>query len=1168
MKKVLGLDLGVASIGWAIISENDQTQELIRSGVRIIPIDSDTVTNFSKGIPTSKNADRRLKRSARRNNHRYKLRKHFLIEFLKKNSLWPIPESLFKLNATELYGLRNKALDNEIEFPELARIWFHLNQKRGYIESRKGISEEENTKYVEAIKNRSSKLYETYKTVGSYFYHKLLENPLYRIKSGNDKENIFLVDDYKKEFDQIWNKQKEFYPSILTDENYNEVRNRIIYYKRKLKSQRHLIGECRFEKHHKSMPSSSPIAEEVRLWQDINNLRITNKYNEVFELTPEQKTDLYGYLADNEKISEKDILKRYGYPYSSKEGYKINFEKAIRGYVFRAKLLQLFNQYGVSPDNFLGFDPISEKFTEHHYYNLWHLIYSIDDIAELQKALESKYGFNAELIGKLLKLPLKNDFAALSSRAGRKILPYLRQGLIYSEACKAAGYKHSDSLTKEENEVRPLIRINDLELIEPNTLRNPTVEKILNQLINLLKSLHADGHSFDEIRIELARELKKNAKERKRINENNRENEALNAQCKNDIARHGITNVSKKDIEKYKLWMEFDGCSPYEPTKRIELAELFNKALYEIEHIIPKSRYFDDSFNNKTIARVNVNKEKDNQTAYDYMAGKSAELLYQYTEGIKHNQKISKTKRKYLLLEGKDIPDDFVNRQLNETRYITSETLKLLKSVCRNVYSTSGSVTDYLRHNWGYDNILQDLNLTRVSPEDIIIREVDNKKQQAIKDWSKRLDNRHHALDAIVIACTKQGYIQQLNRLNQFYNNEELKAQPIRNKVPFNYDVVKANIENILISYKPGQKVATLKTVKKDRWQKKPGNLGQKTLVPRGPLHQESVYGSVYKQRKIDIRKLADVSACAVPEQKQAIISHLTKYEGDLNKGLKNLKKDPIIYKGTQTLTEVTIFKRMFVKKYDLEYSATNKFDLKTAKSIVNDNVKRIVIARLNQFEGDPSKAFKNLNDNPLYFNDEKRIAVKSVRCYITDENYEGHYPALHEAANGSTLNHKQGTSISNGKEPVDYVIEGNNHHISIFEDENKDRHEIACTFFEAFQRKAQGENPIIKTHPNGYKFLFSIQRNEMFVFKLEEEKFLSAVANKDYPLISKYLFRAQDLAPGQYIFIHHLEGKRPNKTEEKQKAKKENKLIQCSAKSVSHLKVKVTRTGDIELFK
>jgi len=1167
MKTILGLDLGVASIGWAIINEDEKQQKLILSGVRVLPMDNETVSNFVKGAAYSKNQERRQGRSARRNNHRYKLRKYFLNKFLGENGLLPIDEALFKLSPIALYGLRDKAIREQVSLQELARIWYHLNQKRGYIDSRKGAGEDEkDPKYVENIKNRSKHLYDNYETVGSYFYHKLLENPIYRIKSGNDKENIFLVDDYKREFDLIWNEQAKYYPALLTDTNFDVLRNKIIYYKRKLKSQKHLISECRFEKYHKCMPVSSPIADEIRLWQDINKAMIVDKYNQREELSAEEKVDLFNYLNNNEKITEKEFLKRYSKDRHSKND-KVNFEKQIRGSIFKVRLLNLLKKYNHDESIFEDFDALSENFIEHPLYKIWHLLYATEDVNDIRKTLSEKYFYTDEdLISEILKLPIRNDFAALSSRAARKLIPFLRKGMMYDKACKAAGYNHSNSLTKEQNAERTLVSIPDLQHIKQNALKNPTVEKILNQLINLLKALHQDGYRFDEIRIELARELKKNAKQRKKITEQNRENEKLNAEILEKIKEH-IKNPTQRDIEKYKLWIEFDGVSPYEPNNRILLSELFDKAKYEIEHIIPKSRYFDDSLNNRTIARVQINKEKDNATAYDYMISKSPEVFQQYIERVK-NTKLSSAKRRYLLMGGKDIPDDFINRQLNETRYITAETLKLLKSICREVVSTSGSVTDYLRHHWGYDNVLMNLNFERVSPQEIEIKEINGQLRKVIKNWTKRNDHRHHAVDAIVIACTKRSYIQQLNTLNATYDQaEDLKSLAIKHRVPFSFEEVKENVANILVSYKAGKKVGTKKKIGKDRWHKTPGNFGQVMIVPRGQLHEESVYGEVKRYAgPVDISKLKNVDECAVGWQKNAIIKHIGKYDNDLAKALKNIKKDPVIFEGNKVLNEVVVFVRGNVKKYDLQYSTLNKFDKKAAAFIVNENVKKIVLARLNEFDNDPAKAFKNLNErsdknpdgNPLYFNREKNIVIKSVRCFTGGSDY----PALHVSEKGKTLNEKQSRAFNNAV-PVDFVKGGSNHHIAIYRKENGEVVEVCVTFFEAFNRMVNEQEVIQKDHPLGYKFVASLQRNEMFVFGVEPSELEQLIDQNELDKISKHLFKVVDIAPGQYRLLHHLDTKLGDNNF-KSYLRNMNRFIQKSASSFSGIKVRVTNTNKI----
>ena len=161
-----------------------------------------------------------------------------------------------------------------------------------------------------------------------------------------------------------------------------------------------------------------------------------------------------------------------------------------------------------------------------------------------------------------------------------------------------------------------------------------------------------------------------------------------------------------------------------------------------------------------------------------------------------------------------------------------------------------------------------------------------------------------------------------------------------------------------------------------DRWGRKPGNFGQEMIVPRGRLHEETVYGNNHKQLRIDIKKLDNIKYCIVDWQRQAIEKHLTDNNIDLKTALKNLKKKPILYADNKVLEKVTVFIDEHVKKYNLEYSNTNKFDLKAATSIVNKNVRDIIINRLAEFDNDASKAFKNLKENPVYFNKEKGIVI------------------------------------------------------------------------------------------------------------------------------------------------------------------------------------------------
>ena len=194
----------------------------------------------------------------------------------------------------------------------------------------------------------------------------------------------------------------------------------------------------------------------------------------------------------------------------------------------------------------------------------------------------------------------------------------------------------------------------------------------------------------------------------------------------------------------------------------------------DIEHIIPKSLLFDDSQSNKTLAHRRCNSTKDNMTAYDFMETKSKVEFEQYLERVNNLYEagiIKKRKRDKLLMPASKIPKDFIDRQLRESQYIARKSYELLQKICSNVYATGGGVTEFLRRTWGWDDVLMNLQLPKYRAQGLtqeIEIEVNRQlhKKEIIVDWSKRLDHRHHAVDALTIACTDKSFIQRINTLS------------------------------------------------------------------------------------------------------------------------------------------------------------------------------------------------------------------------------------------------------------------------------------------------------------------------------------------------------------------------------------------------------------------
>jgi CRISPR-associated endonuclease Csn1 len=261
-KYKLGLDIGVGSVGFALIKESESGETgIVRMGVRIVTEDPKFHGNYYTGNSASKNADRTKARSYRRSINRYQLRRDQLIRILNHLDMMPDEDMLTRISSLELFELRDRAVRERIELKELGRIFYHLNQKRGFKSSRKSASEEENkTEYKKMLAENHEAL--GAQTIGQYFYQKLLQDPFFRVK-----DNIFYRTDYQNEFDVIWNQQKKYYPEVLTggpDEsenrgtNYRRIRNETIYYQRKLKSAKHLVSKCTFEPLKRVLPKSHP----------------------------------------------------------------------------------------------------------------------------------------------------------------------------------------------------------------------------------------------------------------------------------------------------------------------------------------------------------------------------------------------------------------------------------------------------------------------------------------------------------------------------------------------------------------------------------------------------------------------------------------------------------------------------------------------------------------------------------------------------------------------------------------------------------------------------------------------------------------------------------------------------------------------------------------------
>lgn len=1144
-KHVLGLDLGVGSIGWCLIALDAQGDpaEILGMGSRVVPLNNATdAADFSIGKAFTANQERTARRTMRRGFARYQLRRYRLRRELEKVGMLP-DAALIQLPLLELWELRERAATagERLTLPELGRVLCHINQKRGYRHVKSDAAaivgdegekkKDSNSAYLAGIRANDAKLQDEHKTVGQYFAEQLRQNQSESPTGGISyriKDQIFSRQRYIDEYDQIMAAQRVHYPDILTDEFIRMLRDEVIFMQRPLKSCKHLVSLCEFEKQERVMrvqqddgkggrqlverrvkfgpkvaPKSSPLFQLCRIYEAVNNIRLTRPDGSPRDITPEERAKIVAHLQSSASLSFaalKKLLKEKALiadQLTTKSGLKGNSTR-----VALAAALQSYPQYHHLLDMELETRMMTVQLTDEEtgevterevavvtdsyvrqpLYRLWHILYSIEERDAMRRALITQLGMKEEdldsgLLDQLYRLDfVKSGYGNKSAKFICKLLPQLQQGLGYSEACAAVGYRHSNSPTSEEITERTLLE--KIPLLQRNELRQPLVEKILNQMINLVNALKAE-YGVDEVRVELARELKMSREERERMAEGNRRREKENKAIAEKIRECGLF-PTKSRIRKYMLWEEAGEQCLY-CGQILTLSQCLNGDDMEVEHIIPKSVLYDDSYGNKTCACRRCNKEKGNRTALEYIRAKGWEDEYmERINGLLDKKTISYSKHQRLRWLKEDIPSDFLERQLRLTQYISRQAMAILQQGIRRVSASEGGVTARLRSLWGYDDILHTLNLDRydsLGETERVSREGETTEKLRIKDWSKRKDHRHHAIDALVVASTRQGYIQRLNRVSSESEREamsgEIEVQKatktdklsllerwLTQRPHLSVRAVSDKVAEILISYRPGKRVVTRGRNIYLRHGKKCVQSG--LLVPRGALSKETVYGQI------------------------------------------TVNGEPQI-----------------VCKYDL-----HSLKAKDVDYVVDLALRKRLKELLAQHGGKEKEAFAG----DVYMDEAgTQGPIRSVRCFT----------GLDRGKMKAVKYDEQGDAVG-------FVSTQNNHHLAIYRTPKGKLVESIVTFWDAVDRARYGI-PLVITHPrevmeqvllrgdvpesvlsllppSDWVFVDSLQQDEMVVIGLSDEELWRALEAQDYRKLSEHLYRVQNLSSLYYVFRYHLE--------------------------------------------
>ena len=785
-KYILGLDLGSNSIGWALLKANNAGKPtgLIDLGSRI----------FNKAVedktPTPKNKKRRDSRLARRVVQRRARRRQRMLNYLISLNLLPAdlkespkPERILN-KLGDPYSLRAKALDHPLSAHELGRIFLHLVQRRGFLSNRKTLLGQEMLDCPDvqevlaelkedhmgedadetAFKLDISQLRKTIKdskcrTLGEY----LALRESHQCKRNRKRESGHLRTDrqmYREELDTIWKEQRKHH-RVLTDEVKKQI-EQIIFHHRPLRLKADRIGKCSLEPRLKRIKIARLEYQKFRYLQDINNLKYFNRETEVWNsLSPEDRNKLTQLFERQSKLTFDGLCEVLELDSNPEFNLKRAEIKKLKGNTTACAIREKLPEW--------------DELSEERQYALVEDLLTIQRKDVLKKRLKSHWKFDPKTAVRLCMVEFEQGHGNLSTKAIRKLLPYLEQGDILSEARVKTGYGY---------EQQTGTAVDRLGL--PPTIPNPIVQKGLHELRRVVNAIIAEYGKPDFIRIEMARDLEMNTKRYKAFIDQQKTNTMANEKASEEYKKIHKKDPNQEDKYKYRLWQDQGEKCVYSG-RMIPICTLFSAEI-EIDHILPYSQSLDDSYMNKVVCYAEENRAKGNRTPKDAF-GNNEDKWNQITQSISRWNNKLRSKRERFYKREADLSDKgFISSQLNDTRYISREAGAYLKTLGVVVTFPKAAFTSLLRRKWGLNSLIEKT------------------------DKKERTDHRHHAIDATVIACIDSSFHKSLIKLAKEKEGvqSELKMRDLFIEQPwkgFRFDIDK-KLAAMVVSHVPQRKIS------------------------------------------------------------------------------------------------------------------------------------------------------------------------------------------------------------------------------------------------------------------------------------------------------------------------------------------------------------------------
>ena len=677
-------------------------------------------------------------------------------------------------NKLDVYELRSKALAEELSPEELLKVLYQIAKRRGFKSNRKVVeeSDKEGGRVTSALKANEKFLTDNnYTTVGDALSRDEKFAPHKRNKR-DDYTNSFARDDFLRELEFIIKTQRNYALKNIPEQAINELIYGIddgqvtnvnaIMYQRPFMTKElieRMVGNCTFEKNEKRAPKASYSFEVFRLASDLSHLvfiprdtskRQAKRENLEVRLSPEQISKVIDVAKSQKSLTYKKVRSTAGISEDyvpkdvrgkKKEGDEFGEDNAFGG-------LKAYNDIRSAlkdlPEDWAKIDNES----------------AINQIAYILTTQKADEGIRAELDSlplsdkakeAIIKIKPTNfkSFGHLSIKALQKITPHILEGMTYDKACEAAGYdfkKQSASLEQ---------------------ITNPVVKRAITQTLKVVRAIERKYGKPYFIKVETARDLAKNFKDRKVIENENKENQARNQSIIQTLQENGIVTPTGQQVIKVKLYREQNGVCLYSGKPIDFETMLHDDNAYQVDHIVPFSRSNNDGMTNKVLVLTEENQKKGNQTPFEYFGADEkhwkefvarVESIYKTHDvktsdkatnaiNYKYNGHAMKKKQNLLLQEYKN--DSWNIRALNYTRYITRFIQNYLDQNVdfaegeekQRVITPNGTTTAYLRKRWG---------LAKDRAEDVL----------------------HHAKDAAVVAAIDPKIVYQANL---FSKEQEMK---------------------------------------------------------------------------------------------------------------------------------------------------------------------------------------------------------------------------------------------------------------------------------------------------------------------------------------------------------------------------------------------------------